>query len=361
MDSNSKITHALLLFLLGSMTIAVNAQEMAQNHPSGHLSGDHSQHDSGSTPHVHHAHQAGSWMVEYTYMRMEMEDLLDGTDDVSPGEVTAMPSMGGFGFLMSPESMTMDMHMVMAMYGITDQVTLMGMLNYLDLEMDMVAANGDESKMSTSGIGDTLLGAMYSLNPAWTLSLGLSVPTGSIDEEGDMDMGAMTMTDVTLPYPMQLGSGTYDLIPSVTYNWHHNDWTAGGQFSYTYRIGENDNDYTLGDRAEASAWLKRKLIPNLMVSGQLNYADWGNIDGADEDIPQTMVMMNNIMKTSPTADPDLQGGSRMDLLLGVNAMFGHGHSLGLNYGVPIMQDLDGPQMKTDNLLSIWYRYSAIAM
>ena len=40
------------------------------------------------------------------------------------------------------------------------------------------------------------------------LNAGISLPTGSIDVE---DQGL-------LPYPMQLGSGIYDLLPGITYN-----------------------------------------------------------------------------------------------------------------------------------------------
>ncbi len=44
------------------------------------------------------------------------------------------------------------------------------------------------------------------------LGLTLYFPTGSIDERGATPMGP----NMQLPYPMQLGSGTYDLEPSFT-------------------------------------------------------------------------------------------------------------------------------------------------
>ena len=348
----SQLMSVMPLILSGLLATQANAQEMDHSDHSDHS--DHAKHDTSSGLHTHHAHQAGSWMLEYKFMRMEMDGMLDGKDEVSSAEITAMPGMGGYGYMMTPESMTMDMHMFMLMYGITNRLSLMGMFNYLDNEMDMITRGGLKSTMSTSGVSDTVLGAMYQVNPALTLSLGLSIPTGSIEETGDMVMDPGTMRDVTLPYAMQLGSGTYDFVPSATYNGQYEDWTFGGQASYTFRTAENERDYTLGNRAEGSIWLKRSLSPSLVVSSRLAYARWGNIDGMDKNI---LIANPMGMKTSPTSNPNLQGGSRVDLLLGVSAMFGHGSMLGLEFGVPIMQDLDGPQMQTDQIIAISYQYT----
>ena len=351
-------TSVMSLIFSGLLATQASAQEMDHSNHADHAShsdhSGHAMHDTSSGLHTHHAHEAGSWMLEYQFMRMDMDGMIDGKDDVSSTEVTAMPSMGGYGYMMTPESMTMDMHMFMLMYGMTDRVSLMGMFNYLDNSMDMITRAGLKSTMSTSGVSDTLLGAMYQVNPALTLSLGLSIPTGSIEETGDMVMDSGTMQDVTLPYPMQLGSGTYDFVPSATYNGQYGDWAFGGQASYTFRTGENDRDYTFGDRAEGTIWLKRSLSPTLVVSSRLGYARWGNIDGMDKNI---LIANTMGMKTSPTSDPNLQGGSRIDLLLGISAMFGQRSMLGLEFGVPLMQDLDGPQMQTDRIISISYQYS----
>lgn len=316
---------------------------------------DHASHDTGSGSHIHHQHKAGGWMFEYKFMRMTMDGLLDGTDSVSTAEAVAM--MGDYQYMMAPTEMTMDMHMVMAMYGINDKLSLMMMANYLSKDMDMEARDGTESSMDSSGVGDTQIGVMYAVNKALTASVSVSIPTGSIDEETDMRMTAMmTMQDVTQPYAMQLGSGTYDLIPSVTYQQDAGHWNWGGQATLTMRNGENDNDYTLGDRREVTAWVKRKFNGSAVVSGRLAWSDWDEIDGADPSIDQTMMVGMMTMKTAPTADPDLQGGTRTDLLLGVSNMFAGGHMLGLEIGVPVTQDLDGPQMEMDKMVSFAYQY-----
>lgn len=316
---------------------------------------DHSAHDTGSGAHVHHQHASGGWMFEYKLMRMTMDGLLDGTDSVSTAEAVNM--MGPYAYMMAPTKMSMNMHMVMAMYGMNENLSLMLMANYLNKDMDMQARDGTQSNMKSSGIGDSQIGIMYAVNKQLTASLNLGIPTGSIDEKSDMVMSATaTMFDVQQPYSMQLGSGTYDLIPSITYQQNDGHWNWGGQATLTLRTGENDNDYTLGNRREMTAWLKRRLNMSTILSGRLAWSSWGNVDGVDPGIQQTMMMGMMTMNTSPTAAPDLQGGKRTDLLLGVSHMFDSGHMLGLEAGVPVSQNLDGPQMKTDRIISVAYQY-----
>ena len=63
----------------------------------------------------------------------------------------------------------------------------------------------------------------------------------------------------------------------------------------------------------------------------------------------------------PTADPKLRGGDRVDALVGLNWYFGEGslagHRLALEYGLPVYQDLDGPQLETDSILLLGWQFS----
>lgn len=350
MSLTSRMAMPFLGIVVAFFALPLSA--MAADDHSGHNMSemDHSGHDTGSTAHIHHQHKAGGWMFEYKFMRMVMDGLLDGTDSVDPADVTGTMMMPG-PYMMSPTEMTMDMHMFMVMYGLSDKISLMGMLHYMKKDMDMVSRMGPTSTMSSSGVGDTQLGVMYAVNDNVTTSISLSIPTGGIDEEDDMVMGGMvgTIEDAQLPYPMQLGSGTYDLIPSITYKTRAGHWDLGGQASYTYRIGENANEYALGNRLEATGWVKRK-VDSVLLSARLNWSRWNNVRGEDPDLNPMM---------SPTADPDAQAGTRMDALLGISGMFGKGHMLGLEVGKPVMQNLDGPQMETETLMSVSYQYMSM--
>ena len=353
-------------------TAMAASDEHAGHDMSGHdmSTMDHSKHDSTAGQHIHHGHGKGGFMFEYKFMRMTMDGLLDGTDSVSTRDISGA-TMGApptnnmmTPYMMSPTSMDMDMHMVMAMYGFTDNFTLMGMVNYLSNDMDMVmhmytGANvyaGDMTgSMDTSGVGDTRIDGMFKLDNNWTASVGLSIPTGSIDEKVTMTMSGIIMGSpmsvtngpMQAPYAMQLGSGTYDLIPSITYQDGSGVWTWGGQASYTYHTGENDNDYTLGNVLEATGYGKYSVNPNLTLSGRLAYMNWDQVDGQDP-------LLNPMM--APTSDADATGGKRADLLVGISGHFAKNHMVSFEVGVPVLQDLNGPQMETDRLISIGYQY-----
>ena len=351
----SLIVAAMASGLLALAPVA-NAEEMdhsqhTQMDHSQHAQMDHSQMDHSSaaqaSEHVHHAHGAGQWMFEYRYMRMDMEDLLDGSDSVSVKDVIGTMMAPGQ-YMMAPTEMTMSMHMFMAMYGFSDKLSAMVMLNYLDNEMDMVNRMGVASSMDTSGVGDTQVGAMYNMKNGWVGALSLSIPTGATDEEVENMM--VPGTNRPAPYGMQLGSGTYDLIPSITYTAVQDSWTYGGQAEYTLRTGENDEEYTLGNKLEISAWGKYALNKIVSIGGRLDYLNAGEIDGENPNIPKPM---GNFM--APTDDPANYGGTRIDLGVDVTAEFG-GHTLGFGYAVPVKQDVNGIQLETQSILTLSYMY-----
>jgi len=286
-----------------------------------------------------HAHAQGDWMFSYRAMRMEMDGNRDGSSRMSTAEVFAE------GFMVAPENMTMDMHMLGAMYGVNENLTVMLMVPYLDIEMDHITKMGVKFTTKTDGIGDVKLSSLYRLKQ-WehhelNLNAGISFPTGSIDEKDDTPAGA----NLHLPYPMQLGSGTYDLMPGLTYIGHDDDLAWGAQGVAVVRLGDNDNDYTLGDRFHLSSWLSKDWTPAFSSSVRLNAEWWGNIDGTDKKLPPMGPSM------VPTADPDLRAGRRFDLLVGasISPASGilRGHRFAVEYGQPVYQNLDGPQLETD--------------
>ncbi len=308
-----------------------------------------------------HLHKTGEFMFSYRLMQMSMSGLLDGSDSVSSAEAIAS------GYRMTPTKMDMDMHMVGMMVAPSDQTTYMAMLSYIENDMDMLMSmnmGGDAMmgsgmgamgsgmdmmapmlmpmQMESSGVGDLKLGALHSLYDSPEakvhLNLMMSLPTGSIDEKNDA--GAV------LPYRMQLGSGTYDLLPGITYTAQKASLSWGAQASAVIRLGENDRDYTLGNRYKVQAWLQKPLHENLSVSLRMGYESVDNIDGEDS-------ALNPMM--TPLADPDLQGGETLTAALGLNATLSGGHRVAVEYITEIDQDLDGPQMALDDSLTLGWQ------
>lgn len=291
-----------------------------------------------------HVHGAGEFMLSYRFMYMEMDGNRDGTSGVSANQVFRR------GYMVAPTSMSMEMHMVGAMYAPTDALTLMAMLPHTRLSMDHVTRMGGRFTTESDGIGDFKLGALLAVLRSEThhihLNLGVTAPTGSIDERDVTPMGP----DQKLPYPMQLGSGTFDLLPGVTYLGQAGPWSWGAQLGGTIRMGTNDEGYSLGNRARATLWGAFRWTAFVSTSLRLDGQAWGDIDGADRDLNPSVV---------PTADPALRAGERIDLLFGVS-LGGHGalehHRLSVEAGLPVYQYLDGPQLETDFLVTAGYQF-----
>ena len=270
-----------------------------------------------------HAHHQGGWMVSYRYMAMHMEGI--GGGDVS-------------GYMMRPESMDMQTHMVGAMYAPSKNLTVAAMVPYLIKDMDMVMGSMSIARSShTEGVGDLRLAGIYNL---WSshaqqllLNLAIGLPTGSIDEED--------AAGSRLGYPMQLGSGSYGLMPGITYTGLSNGWGWGAQAKASLPLNTNKHDYRLGNRYDLQVWGLRDLCRTSAISLRLNGWHRENIHGADPSLNQAM---------TPGNDPDLKAATRLDLFAGIDYRptgKAAGLRLVLEGGVPVYQDLDGPQLEAD--------------
>ena len=338
---------ALILILVASMLSIPNIQAEEQDHSmhANHSGHDHTRPDSHAPIGVSgdHLMRDGELMLTYRYMSMDMDGNRTDTDRVA----TPLP-----GYMVSPLAMDMDMHMIGAMYATSDKLTLMVMIPYTSISMDhLVNMNSSEFTTDASGIGDVKLAVTYGLfarpGSDFLFNFAVSAPTGSIDEKDDIPV----MDNAHLPYPMQLGSGTWDFTPGLTYVQTYDSWSWGAQGLYTLRTGENDNGYTLGDRFDATAWAAKQVARSTSLSFRLKLSDWGNIDGADTKLLP--------MPTVPTKDPDLRGGTRVDALVGINFVPPSLTSLRLaaEVGVPAYQELDGPQLETDVVFTLGAQYT----
>jgi len=308
--------------------------------------GDHAGHAHHGSTHApigvmgDHVHPKGEWMASYRYMHMAMSPNFDGSDEVSVDDIR----MPGGPYMVAPIEMDMDMHMFGLMYAPLDGVTLMAMIPFITKSMDHIMMSGTEFTTDSKGVGDLKLSVLYE---PWRndhhevhVQLGFSSPTGSIDETDDTPMGP----DSPLPYPMQIGSGTFDLLFGGTYTGHRGDWSWGGQATAVVRLGENDRDYRLGHQYQITGWGVYDVFDALGVSFRLAWDQWFDIEGADPALNPMMV---------PTADPDLRAGRRLDALFGLSIVPSElgdhlgamkGMRIAIEGGLPAYQNLDGPQL-----------------
>ena len=292
-----------------------------------------------------HTHNEGEFMFTYKYMRMHMDGNRDGTSGRSTNDVLK-------DFAVAPTDMTTQMHMFSFMYGLNQTVTLTAMIPYVLKEMDHKTRGGAKFTTRSSGFADIRLGSLVRLYAFETpsigshrfhLNAGVSLPTGDIKATDTTPLG-----NTRLPYPMQLGSGTVDLLPGLTYSGGLNNVSWGLQAVGTIRLGDNNQGYALGDEYEVNAYGAYRWSEWVSNSLRFKWKDWANIEGRDP----------NIVTTTPgnvplvhTADPNRRAGERLDLLVGMNILFpevlGYENHLGIEGGIPIYQNLDGPQLETD--------------
>ena len=144
-----------------------------------------------------------------------------------------------------------------------------------------------------------------------------------------------------MAYGMQLGSGTFDLMPSATYQSNHGIWHWGTQLSGTIRLGTNSEGYSLGNEAALTAWAGVQATPWLALSGRIEAKRAERISGIDPLIGGPM----------QGADPNNYGGDTVTAFLAADTVVRKGALKGNRFGVevalPVAQKLNGVQLKRD--------------
>jgi len=180
------------------------------------------------------------------------------------------------------------------------------------------------------------------------LNVGISAPTGAIDER---------KADGTtiLPYGMQLGSGTWDFLPALTFLGQTDNYSWGAQVGGALRMGDNDRDYSLGNRFDATIWGGRKLSDSFSLSAKFDYFSQSEVDGDDKDI----TAMNKMMSSGYRADH--QGRDLSTFGLGLNYYCRNGtfkgHRLAVEWETPMSEDVNGVQLETDSIWSLGWQYA----
>jgi hypothetical protein len=299
-----------------------------------------------------HTHPAGQMMFGYDYMHTTMEGLYQGAHTITPAQAFAE------GFAVVHVKMDMDMQMFDFMQAPTEWLTMMAMIPYTSMSMLHEESNGTHFTQFTSGVGDLELMGLYTFygdirkgGNRLVLNLGLSVPTGAIDTHDYKD-GNTANPQAPLEYPMRLGSGTWDPMPGLTYLGDSGKWSWGAQTIETIRLGMNYHDYRLGNQYKISLWNSYGVTEWFAPSIRLDGLWWGNVHGADPDLAEN---------PTPEARPYLRSGELLNLLFGLNFYVPKGFLRGMRFtvegGVPVYQNLIGPQLGTAWMLNAGCTYA----
>ena len=325
-------------------------------------------------------HRAGKMMFSYRSIEMAMDGLQDG--NAIPIEKTLDD------YLMVPLRMRMRTHMFGAMFAPHDRITLMAMMSHRTNFIQMKGAHlhspggdgpvghhhiiGDPSA-TIAGLGDIKLAALIPLlnasNADLRLNAGVSIPTGSII----FQRGAYnSSTGVTgLHYPMQVGSGSFELRPGLTFAATHGAWSYGAQARGVIRLNKNKRDYRLAPIIGSTLWSARRFNDSLSISLRGAFENWGNVttftseeEMKSHDRYAALIGTTRSDYIAPTMDPNLQEGRRGSVSAGVNFIFPDkpggilaGQRFTFEFQMPVYENLDGPQMALDStILSDWRNF-----
>lgn len=197
--------------------------------------------------------------------------------------------------------------------------------------------------VGSQGMGDSRVGVIYKAlrrgNHTVTTSGHLNIPTGSVEEQED---------GYIFPYAGQLGSGTYDLLPEIKYNYRETGFVAGTKVNYTLRTGRNKSDYRMGNQALFDSFVgyDYKKMVGVFLKGRIR--DWK----ASSD-PRYEVAAPRI------DDPYVQKGRRWEVLATARTGLPLPWNLGaviVEGGVPVYQDQKAGEVQLE---TAWYLTSRV--
>lgn len=357
--------NAALKIDLGALSLGSGS--MAHSHHHQHIH-HHGSHAPAGVMFDHTLKQAGDFMVGYRYMYSDQADtLLHRSHSVSDSRIVQQ-GCGAIGCSVTPSQMTMHMHMLDLMLAPTDWLTLMLMPQFMDMSMDMRKLSGapdfnslDDATQAavlhsghehtTGGIGDTGIYALFKLFANSTqqlhLTAGFSAPTA---DAGIKLRNTHGQEAGFIHYGMQLGSGTWDIKPSITYSAQVAAWSYGAQLSGTSRLGQrNSSGFALGDMLQASAW------------GHYAFTDWlsSSLRGVYTVQGKNVGKYNDTYhRIGPMDYAGSYGGRYVDVGFGLSVTVPTGDWQGNRFSVewlqPVDDEVNGYQLeRTGTLAATW--------
>lgn len=287
--------------------------------------------------------QTVRWTIGYRYIHAFFSGHRRGTDSLSNGEVLGAPP-DGVVFPILPTNIRQEAHTLELGLRATDRLSVTVLAPYIFQSTEHISLIGGFSNFTidSDGIGDV------SVTPTWCawergphalyLNGGMSFPFGSINETGDTPgPGAVN----SLPYTMQIGSGTFDLLPGVTYQGSRDRLRWSVQALATIRLGRNYRGYSLGNRYALAGQCSYEVKPWFEPILGARFQNWQRIDGSDPNLPAGPPYPATV------ADPSRYGGEKINLSVGTRFKIIGGSLAGsmieIQGALPVYQRLNGPQ------------------
>jgi hypothetical protein len=306
-----------------------------------------------------HLHKKGEFMMSYRFINMQMSGNIQGSDNISNDDIVttiANPNAPPATVRVVPKDMSTNMHMLGYMYAPTNDITLMAMISYIDRDMTLTTYQGmmgttvlGDFDSGSSGLADSKIAVLYRLfdSPKHKLhaNLGWIIPTGSVEETGEVLTPMNMHMTIRLPYSMQTSTGSHQGEFGLTYNGYFDNTSWGAQGLFTSSLGKNDEAYEPGNKTQFTGWAAYAFSDTASVSMRLKYSTSEEINGVDAQISAPVT----------TANPNNYGADILDLGLGVNTLFVNKHRFALEYSISLNYKVNGVQMDMESMLTLGYQ------
>jgi hypothetical protein len=250
-----------------------------------------------------------------------------------------------------PQDIAVDIQGVRLRYGVTNDFEMILDTGWVEKALDTRVFKGTagttalgDNHPQTSSIVDTILTGVYRVYQddihRIQISLGFSFPTGSDDATfNNFLLPNGTRSNIRAFYGMQLGTGTFDILPGAVYAGYLGPWSWGLSYRGRLPLDYNPEGYRWGNLHEFNGWAGYTCIPGLTTTFRVNGTMQNHIDGFDPQINGAAVPTNPLFYGGQTVQ--LFGGvSISGKLIGIeNAL------ISVEAGAPVYQNLNGPQIE----------------
>ena len=234
-------------------------------------------------------------------------------------------------------------------YGLTKDISVVLNTGWIEKHIDLMTFYGTTgiiprgmSNPGTESLQDSQLAGIWRVyqNPIHRvqLNLGMSFPTGSDHDLTTPFQPTGVWTTGRAFYAMQTGTGTFDVMPGILYGGALGPWSWGLSYRARLPLGVNPEGYMWGNYQEVNGWAGYTWLPGFTTTFRTNFNIQSPIVGAD------WWVIGKIQ----TADPNFYGGKRIELCGGASLdgkLVGFpGVSLLVEGGIPVYQNLNGPQL-----------------
>ncbi len=268
--------------------------------------------------------------VGYRFERIRYAGLRTGDDHLTPDQVRAL------GFPETARALDATMHTVSVAYAPHPRVTLVLEIPFVQNEYERFDLTSMVRRQhQAEGLGDVGFSLVVPFIrkgfESSQVHVGLDVPTGSIRRSAE---------GRPLPYRAQPGNGSVDLEWGWTYKGELDRVSWGGQVVGRHPVGRNGRDWRAGSRFTGRLWGVVRVLGGLSASLRADWEKQNEIEGFDRDLQPVV---------DPSEDPELHDGMLFALAPGLSLEIPAlaGQRLGVEVGIPVYQDLDGPQLERD--------------